>query len=62
IAWPLAYVLMDKWLQGFAYRVSIGFGLFIFSAVLVLAIALITVIYQVGKAALSNPVDILKYE
>ena len=62
IAWPAAYVVMDKWLRDFEYRVSIGFGIFVFSALLVLAIALLTVTFQAVKAAHTNPVEVLKYE
>jgi len=53
---------MDKWLRDFEYRVSIGFGIFVFSALLVLAIALLTVTFQAVKAAHTNPVEVLKYE
>jgi putative ABC transport system permease protein len=53
---------MDKWLENFAYRTSIGMETFFLSAGLALAIALITVSYQCIKAALSNPVESLKYE
>lgn len=62
IAWPAAYIIMDKWLRGFEYRVSIGFEIFVISGLLVLAIALITVTFQAIKAALTNPVEVLKYE
>jgi ABC-type antimicrobial peptide transport system permease subunit len=62
IAWPAAYFIMDRWLENFAYRTSIGMETFFLSAGLALAIALITVSYQCMRAALSNPVDSLKYE
>jgi putative ABC transport system permease protein len=62
IAWPAAYIIMDKWLESFAYRTSIGMETFFLSSGLALAIALITISYQCIKAALSNPVDSLKYE
>jgi putative ABC transport system permease protein len=61
-AWPLAYYAMSKWLQNFAYRIDIGIDAFIFSALLVLIIALVTVSYQSIKTAFSNPVDSLRYE
>ncbi len=61
-AWPVAWFIMKKWLQDFAYQVNIGILVFIFSATLVLLIALVTVSYQSIKAALANPVESLRYE
>jgi ABC-type antimicrobial peptide transport system permease subunit len=62
IAWPTAYIVMNKWLQNFVYRAAIGVDIFIFSALLALAIALLTVSYQSVRAALTNPVEALRYE
>jgi putative ABC transport system permease protein len=62
IAWPVAYFAMNRWLQSFAYRISIGLGEFFLSGLLALAIALATVSYQAVRAALANPVDSLRYE
>jgi putative ABC transport system permease protein len=62
VAWPLAYYMMTKWLQNFAYRIGLGLWPFVLAAVLAFAIALITVSYQSIKAALMNPVDSLRYE
>ena len=62
IAWPVAYIVMNKWLQHFAYRTSIGIGTFIHSGFIVLVIAVVTVIYRSIKAANANPVDVLKNE
>jgi putative ABC transport system permease protein len=62
IAWPLAYYLMHRWLQNFAYRTSMSITLFLFSGLLGLAIALLTVGFQSLRAARANPVDSLRYE
>lgn len=62
IAWPIAYFVMDKWLQDFYYRIDIGIWVFLTSGIAALVIAIITVSSQAVKAALSNPVDSLKYE
>ena len=62
IAWPVAYFLMDQWLQDFAYRVDISLWVFPLSGLLVLAVAILTVSYQAIKVALVNPVKSLKYE
>ncbi len=62
IAWPIAYFVMNWWLQSFAYRTKIGIWIFLGSAVLALVIAFVTVSYQSIKAALTNPADALHYE
>jgi len=62
IAWPLAYLAMNRWLQNFAFRASIGIEIFVISAGLALAIALLTVSFQSIRAAIANPVDSLRYE
>ncbi len=61
-AWPTAYLLMKKWLQNFAYRVSMEPRIFILAAALAFVIALSTISFQAMKAALANPVESLRYE
>ena len=62
IAWPAAYLLMNNWLQDFAYRINLNVMIFIYSGLIVVAIALITISFQAVKAALANPVESLRYE
>jgi putative ABC transport system permease protein len=62
IAWPAAYLAMNRWLANFVYRVHIHMWTFVFSAALVILFALATVSYQAIRAAVSNPVDSLRYE
>ena len=62
IAWPVAWYAMHKWLQDFSYRVNINMWSFVFSAILTLIIAIITVSYQSIKVTLANPTDSLRYE
>jgi putative ABC transport system permease protein len=62
ITWPIAYFMMDKWLKDFAYRIFIDPGIFIFSALITIVITLLTIGYQVVKAANTNPAKILKFE
>lgn len=62
IAWPVAYVVMTKWLHSFAYRTKIGFEVFLLSGFAALVIAILTVAVQSLKAAYANPVDSLRYE
>ena len=63
-AWPLAYLFMRNWLQGFAYRINLNshLGLFLLAAVAALLIAWLTVSFHAIKAALVNPIDSLRYE
>ena len=62
IAWPIAYLLMHKWLQDYAYQASIDWWIFAMASILSVLMAVFTVGYQSIKAALANPIDILKYE
>jgi putative ABC transport system permease protein len=62
IACPVAYFTMDRWLNNFAYRVSIGWTVFILTALLTFVITLFTVSYQSIKAALGDPAEALRYE
>ena len=62
IAWPVAYYLMLKWLQNFAYRINMNGWVFVFAGALALIIALLSVSYQAVRAALSDPVQALRYE
>ncbi|NIM91431.1 MAG: FtsX-like permease family protein [Candidatus Aminicenantes bacterium] len=62
IAWPLAYFVSKRWLQGFAYRIDLGWEIFVLSAFVALLIAVGTVSYQAVKAAIANPVKALRYE
>ena len=62
IAWPLAYYVMNEWLQNFAYRIDVGLWIFVLSGVLASVIALLTVGSQAIRAATANPVESLRYE
>ena len=62
IAIPIAYYAMSKWLENFVYRTEISWLIFILAAVLALIIAMISVSFQAVKAAVTNPVESLKYE
>ncbi len=62
IAWPAAYYVMSKWLQGFAYKIDIGVWIFILSGIIALAISLFTISFQAIKAATVNPIKSLQYE
>ncbi|MEO6731409.1 MAG: ABC transporter permease [Ferruginibacter sp.] len=62
IASPIAWYVMDKWLQDFAYRISITAWVFIVTALIAIAIAIATVSFQAIKAAIANPVKSLRTE
>ncbi len=59
---PLAWYLMHRWLEDFAFRAPIGIGLILGSGLLAVLIALLTVSYQALTTALANPVDSLRNE
>lgn len=62
IAAPLAWWVMNNWLQSFAYRINVSWWVFAAAGVGVVIIALLTVSFQAIKAAVSNPVENLKNE
>jgi putative ABC transport system permease protein len=62
IACPVAWYLMNRWLQNFAYRISICWWVFALAGILAMVIAFLTVSWQSYKAAGKNPVEALRYE
>ena len=62
IATPIAYFVMNKWLEGFAYKTELSWWIFALAGLLALGIALLTVSWQSWKAATRNPVEALRYE
>ncbi|MGA0556384.1 ABC transporter permease [Larkinella sp. VNQ87] len=62
VATPLAWYAMRRWLEDFAYRISVEWWVFALSGLLAVGIALITVSFQSVKAALMNPVKTLRSE
>ena len=62
IASPIAYYIVSKWLQDFAYRINISWWIFALSGLAALLIALLTVSFQAIKAAVANPVKSLRTE
>ena len=62
IAWPLGWLLMNNWLKDFAYRIHIGWVVFIGAGAAAFIIALTTISIQAIKAALTNPIKSLRTE
>jgi len=62
IAIPVSWFSMNRWLEGFAYRINISWWIFVFAAITVVVAVLASVSYQTLKAAHANPVKSLKSE
>lgn len=62
LAVPPSYLLMSKWLDGFAYRTPLDIGIFLITLGLAVLVGLVTVSYQTLRAATADPVDSLRYE
>lgn len=62
IASPIAYFIMNNWLQNFQFRVGVGIGVFVIAGLGTMLVALLTVSYRAIRAANSNPVNSLRSE
>jgi putative ABC transport system permease protein len=62
IALPVAWYVMNRWLQSFAYRIQTGMDIFLLASGIALLFSLATVSFKVFKAASADPVNSLRYE
>ena len=62
IAWPVAWIFMNKWLDTFAYHINMNILVYLLSAIAAIVLALLTVSAQTIKAAMTNPANTLRYE
>lgn len=62
ISIPISWYFIDQWLNGFAYHTPLNYKYFLWSGLIAMVIALLTVSYQATKSALLNPVDSLRHE
>lgn len=62
LACPIAWFVMNKWLENFAFKTTLSWWIFALAGILALGIALLTVSFQSWKAAARNPVEALRYE
>jgi len=62
VAFPVAWWIMNNWLQNYQYRIEISWWIFLLAASLTILIALITISFQAIKAAIANPVKSLRTE
>jgi len=62
IACPVAWIIMNRWLESFAYRANISWWIFVLVIVIAFAITFLTVAWQSLKTARTNPIEALRYE
>ncbi|MEQ8573995.1 MAG: FtsX-like permease family protein, partial [Fulvivirga sp.] len=62
LAWPIAYYVLNDWLQQYPYDVTISFDIFLMAGVLSLILVLLTTGYQSIKSAIANPVKSIRTE
>ncbi len=62
LAWPAAWLFMNRWLESFAYRIEMGWGIFVASGGAALLITMLTIAYHVTRTALANPAEVLRSE
>jgi len=62
LAWPVAYVLFQHWLRGFAYRIAASPAIFLLASAAAFLVLIISVGSQALKSALADPVDSIRYE
>ena len=62
IAWPLAWLVLRKWLEDFAFKIELSFWVFLLTALVATLIAFLTVSFQTIKAAMNNPTKSLRTE
>jgi len=62
IAYPIAYVTVNVWLQNFAYRINVSFWIFALAALITFFTSMLAIIFHTLKATYTNPVDYLRYE
>jgi putative ABC transport system permease protein len=62
VAWPLAWFIMNKWLQNFAYKTNMGWIVFLLAGLVTISIAIFTFIFQTVRTASAKPVNSIRYE
>ena len=62
IALPIAWFIIERWLQDFEYQINLGVIYIVYSLSIILTISFLTILYQIIKVYRSNPIDYIKYE
>ncbi|MFC2126714.1 hypothetical protein ACFLU5_18160, partial [Bacteroidota bacterium] len=59
---PIAYYLMTRWLESFAFKINIDLSTYLIAGSIIMIVTLLTIGFQTLKSARTNPVEELKYE
>lgn len=62
VAWPLSYLAISTWLEGYAFHIDITLWLFLVPAMMVMLIGVLTVSYHTSRAAQTDPVNVLRLD
>ncbi len=62
VALPVAWIVMERWLQGFEYRISLSWIYALYSLLIIFVISFGTILYQMIKVLKANPIEYIKYE
>jgi putative ABC transport system permease protein len=62
VAWPASYLVMNQWLQNYAYRTELSWWIFAASGLSAVVVAFLTIVIQTLRAAMVNAADLLRYE
>ena len=62
IAWPVSWLFINNWLKNYAYRINLSVTPFLITGLITILLALFTISFHTLKAAMTNPVQTLKYE
>jgi hypothetical protein len=62
IALPAVWWIANRWLNEFSFRIHLGAGIFVFTALITTAVAILTVLFHAFRTARTNPVKALRYE
>lgn len=62
VAWPLSYLAISKWLEGYAFHIEISLWLFLVPGMMVMVIGALTVSYHTSRVAQTNPVNVLRLD
>ena len=62
IACPIAWILMKKWMENFAYHIAVGIWIFALAAIVSIVVSVLTISWHAWKISITNPVNSLRYE
>jgi putative ABC transport system permease protein len=62
ISWPIGYIVMNKWLDKFPYKIEIGLSPFVAAAALAILISFVSILIQISRSTSRRPADVLRVE